>query len=227
MPNKNKFQKRTKNKNMVVGPRNPCPLDPGMYTANVTVTKTFRFISTGAGTFIITAAKLGALVSMCTTVTTTVTQIFEQVRLHYVRVWGTAGSPTASSQISLQYNGSSAGSVGNDRVYSDCTVGTSRVARIHCPPPIDCDASHWQSTATNAGTAPLFTMFIPSSGCVIDVHLSLRMTPDSRATNNTVPVTTPAPVLTQLYYLALDNPAGGTGATTNVLQPDNTLITTG
>jgi len=226
MPNKNKNNKRGKRK-QPTGGRNSCPMDPGMYMANASITKTFRFVSTGAGTYIITAAKLGALISMCTTVTTTVTQLFEQVRLHYVRVWGTAGTAIASSQISLSYNGSSAGSVGNDITYSDCTVGTSRVARIHCPPPIDCDASHWQSTATNAGTAPLFTLFLPNAGCVIDVHLTLRMTPDSRATNNTVLVSSPAPVLTQVYYLSLDNPAGGTGAVSSQIQPDNSLITTG
>jgi len=200
-------------------------LSPPQYDANTTVSRIYRFINSGsAGSFVITACKLGALQTICTTTNSVVTQLFEAVRVRRIEVWA---SPVVATpvpvNVSCIFAGSALGVAGNDITVSDMSIGTTRPAYICAIPPRNSQASQWQSCDTTTGSNTFFRLVLPA-GAVIDVHLSLRTTNDTRSTNNTVTVVTG--VLTTMYYLALDNGAGGTGATGNILTPDPSLVTT-
>lgn len=196
---------------------------PPQYIANVVTTKTWRFCPTVTGAYTITAAKLCGLLSYAST-TTAIHQVYESVRIHYIRVWGAAGSTTAVGSVSVTYFGQNLGSAGANSTISDTTVGATRVAAIHAPPPRDSQAAQWQSGQTNVGTVNLFEVNCPAGG-VIDVHLSMKVSHNLRTVGTNNATLGIAGVVGQLYYLALDNAYGGTGSVGNTINPDPSLVT--
>lgn len=199
---------------------------PPPYTANFTVPqRRFRFIASAAGTYQITPAKLGALLSYGTLVNQ-VGQIFEQVRVHSVSVWSMS-STTAPVTCSVTFEGVLGGLLGRNYTVSDTSMGSSRNSHIRAVPPINSQAAQWQNCNVNNAISQnnIFSIFLGSASSVIDVVLSLAATRDARVTPvQTVNVVTA--VVGQFYYMALDNAAGGTGSIGNQLIPDGSLITT-
>jgi len=202
---------------------------PPPYVANIHFRKTFRFVNTNSGqttesAFTITAAKLGALLAVGKTVNATVIQMFESIKINYVECWQAPSSNNLLPKtISVTYAGVNLGAQGSDISRSDMSIGATRVAHVKAYPRRDSQAAQWQSTQTNVGTVTMFSI-VCSFGAVIDVCLECVITPDSKTANNTVTLTTVA--VGETYYLALDNPAGGTGSSANTLTPDPTLNTT-
>jgi hypothetical protein len=231
----NKNSKKNKQRVRRSNPFRSTPLQPPEYIANTIVSRVFRFqyvfpTANTPQTFSITPAKLGALQVVGTTANTTATQLFEAVRIRKIEVWSSTANP-GIIDIGLSYVGSALGIAGPNRTYSNQSIGMTRVAYVSAKPGKETQAAQWQNTATNVGTNTIFTIVFSALGagtqnvpCTIDVHLALRMTSDARITNNTVALTTVA--LTGMYYLALDNAAGGTGSSGNDLLPDRNLVST-
>jgi hypothetical protein len=217
--NNNGNPKRSRKKNR--GGRNKCPISPPPYIANVAITRLFRFCPTTTGVYTITAAKLGSLVVMATTSTTAI-QFFDAVKVNWIRVWGSAGTQTAVGTVGVSFPGIALGVQGPEHVISDTTVGATYIARVHAVPPRNSQAAQWQATYTNVGTNTLFKINVPNGG-VVDINLSLSISHDTRAVNNSVTVA--AATVGQIYYLSLDNAAGGTGSVGNVVNVDPNLIT--
>jgi len=206
---------------------------PPQYDANTTVSRVFRFIYTltsSPQSYTITASKLCALQVIGTTANTSATQLYEQVKIRKVEIWGSPSSGGGNTSVSLTYLGNALGVQGPNRTFSDQSMGMTHPAYICARPGKESQAAQWQSGDTNVGINTLFSMTFAGTGAglvapiVIDVHLTLRVTHNTRTTNNTVTLVTVA--LTSSYYLALDNPAGGTGSTASDLLPDRTLVNT-
>jgi hypothetical protein len=179
-------------------------------------------------TYSITPSKLCALITMATS-TTNVVQLFEAAQVHCIYMWAQANTSTTSllpTELEAVFSGVGAGSQGPDQSVEEISVGMTRVARLKLKPAPLSQAAQWQSGSTTAGTPGVLTYFSIScpQGTVIDLILSLAMTSDLRASGSSVAVTGPA-VAGQIYYLALDNPAGGTGSVSQSLEPAGNLVT--
>jgi len=197
---------------------------PPKYDSNAYVSKTFRFFCSAAGFYTITPAKLGALIVVGTVVNTSATLLFDAVKIRKVEIWAGQISVGGASTVSCSWSGSIAGLMGNQRVDSDTSIGADRVAYVCSKPPKLSQAAQWQQTDNSGiGTNTIFQLNLVA-GAIVDLHLNLRMTFGTRTSANTVALTTV--VLTQLYYLALDNPCGTTGSQSSSIRPDSSLITT-
>jgi len=197
---------------------------PPRYDSNAYVSKTFRFNCTSGGFFTITPAKLGALIVVGTVVNTSATLLFDAVKVRKIEIW--AGQPPSGgvSTISIAWTGSIAGIMGDQKVVSDTSIGADRVAYICSKPPKNSQVAQWQQTDNSGiGTNTLFQLNL-TTNAIVDVHLNLRLPFGTRTSANTVALGVVA--LTQIYYLALDNPAGTTGSQSSTIKPDSTLITT-
>jgi len=210
------------------------PLKPPEYLSNTLVSKTFRFqvsfnSSSSPTTYNITPAKLGALQVICTATNATGTQLYEAAKIRRIKIWASP-PPTGMVNVGLTFGGTALGVAGPNRTYSDQSIGMTRPAFVDGVPGKLTQAGQWQSCATNVGTNTIFTMLFTAVGTgagtlipiTIDVDLTLRMTNDARATNNTC--TLASAILTQMYYLALDNSAGATGSVNSDIAPDRNLI---
>jgi len=198
---------------------------PPKYRSNLVTTKRFRFTNgSNPGTYVITAAKLGALISIGTVLNTFVTQFFDTVRLISVELWAPSSSTFVPAQVSVEFTGSIAGVVGSQIAHSDMSIGSTRVAHVKASPHPLSQAAQWQPCDTaGLGSNTLFKIIIPNNA-VIDVTVELTVPSDPRTTNNFSTVTTA--VLGEIYYLALDNSAGSSGSVLSNLTPDASLNTT-
>lgn len=200
---------------------------PPPFTSSLLVRKRFRFVNgTNSGTYTITACKLGSLISMATLVAgTTVVQFFDSVRVISVELWASSNSSNTPQTVSINYAGSIAGVLGPQFSRSDTSTGMTRVAHVKFRPPRDSQASQWQATdVTGIGTNTLFKITIPN-GTTIDVSLELAVPAVVRSSVNNFSVS--AGVSSTIYYLALDNAAGGSGSSaSNLIPADLSLPTT-
>jgi len=207
---------------------------PPSYRPNPVVTRVYRFVytpNTGAVLeSLITPAKLCALECIATS-TTNLIQIFETVKVNWVKIWGTPPQNGAVVSAAVNYTGATAGIQGNNRSKSDYSMGMTKPAYVHLTPGPRDLAGAWQpgNVSTAPGTAAVFTISINPNGVsnqafIVDVNLSLTRTADARTTGNNVAITGPATV-GGYYYLALDNNAGATGATSSNFKPDGVLVT--
>lgn len=173
--------------------------------------------------FTITPAKIGALIGM-NTAPNTVSGLFEAARIHSVKLW--ASADTSSTQtgpppmVSIEWAGP-AGITGPNFVESDYTVGLTHVAKVCSRPRVGTQASQWQ--ATNTGSTQTWFILTMSGQSIIDIDVTHTVASATRANFNVT--TTAAGSLGQIYYLALDNPAGGTGSVSNQIVPENSLLT--
>jgi len=206
---------------------NPRPLP---FTTALHVTKKFRFSGAAntAGLYQISPCKLCALISTCTVTSTQATQFFDAVRLISVEIW--AGQDTGLSNqpttVSVIFNGNTAGILATDASFSDTSIGATRVAHVKASPPTQSQAAQWQSGVTNGpGNNLLFSIFIPEFS-VIDITVDLTVPSQVRTSNNTVTLSGATAVLTGVYYLALDNNAGGGLSAGSALPPADQLLPT-
>jgi len=198
-------------------------------TTALRVFKKFRFqVSAGfGGTFSFAACKLCALISTCTVNSTQATQYFDAVRLISIEIWAgldtAAGVPTT---VSLIFNGNVPGTLATDASYSDTSIGATRVAHIKASPPTQSQAAQWLSGATNSpGTNQLFSIAVPEYA-VIDITGEFTVPSQIRTSNNTVALSGGTAVLTGVYYLALDNNAGGVLSVNSYIPPADLLLPT-
>lgn len=209
------------------GPGGRAPAQPPKYLSNLVVRKVFRFVcsSGGDGTvYNFSAAKLCALIGIATT-TTNIIQMFEAAQINWITMWGSTDQVSGvflPRTISAEFSGLGNGIVGPQAKASDMSVGATRVGRLHLRPPRGSQSSQWQNGATNSPSL-LFSL-TAGTGAVVDICLNLTVTGDNRTTNNNVTINGPATV-GQVYWLALDNNAGGNQSTANVWTPMPELIT--
>jgi len=204
----------------------PMPLGTALH-----VTKKFRFQggSATSGTYNISPCKLCALISTCTVVSTQATQYFDAVRLISVEIWAldtSAAGAGLPSTVSVIFNGNAAGLLGTDISYSDTSIGTTRAAHVKASPPTQSQTAQWQSGVTNSpGSNLLFSIAIPEFA-VIDITAEFSVPSQLRTSLNTVTLSGATAVLTGVYYLALDNNAGGGLSVGSALPPADQLLPT-
>jgi len=219
--NKNKNKRMVRRSTPIVqSPRE----SPGEYTANLHIFKKFRFIS-GTGDFSITPAKLGSLI--CTAVTTTsLSQWFDGIRIIVVQMWAPATSATSYAG-SINFGSVAAGNMGPNIVKSSTAIGTTHNLHVKRSPDPHSQAAQWQNCNINNTTAQqtILSLHVPNAATVVEVSLEATNTNDAR-TSTAAAVTVTGPATThQVYWMALDNSAGGTGSSTNLIIPDASLIT--
>jgi len=229
--NKRKTSRRGRGSTAVVGRMvaaehiaNPMPMP---FNSSLTLTKKFRFSNgANAGIYTITPAKLGALIVMGTVTNTTAVQFFDAVKLLSVEVWAASNSTTVPQTIGINYAGSIAGISGSQYSRSDTSMGMTRNAHVKLAPPALSQAAQWQPCDTTGGgiaTNTLFKVSLPNYS-IIDVTIDASVPAVARASANTVTLTTS--ILGVIYYLALDNSAGGTGSGSSDLIPADTSLPT-
>ncbi len=233
---RNRKSKKITNVHVMEKKHNPflsTPELPPEYFANTVVSRVFRFkyaFTSSPQTYNISASKLCALQVIGTTTNTSATQLFEAVKVRKIEVWGGPLATGNAFEAAVTFSGNALGVTGPNRTYSASSVGMTRPAYVCAKPGKETQAAQWQSGDTNVGTNTLFTLNFaavgasPTTTVTIDVHLVLRVTHNTRTSNNTVTLTTVA--LTSMYYLALDNAAGGTLSSASDLAPDRNLVTT-
>ncbi len=232
--NRRRGRNRSENQLSLVGPRGingliNCPSQPPKMISNLVIRKTFRFVLSTSVTseqqFTFTPAKIGALMGYATN-STTIIQLFESVRIRKITVWSSVNNQTTANiaprTVAVVFFGNALGIMGSNQSAQDMSVGQTRVAKVALRPAPGSQASQWQSTLTSS--LPAFFGITAAGGSVCDIDLEATITPDSRAGNASVTVTGAA-VVGQLYYLALDNNAGGTGSVSNQWVPPPDLIT--
>lgn len=211
----------------VAGPRGNVPSQPPKYLSNLVIRKVFRFVA-GSGadgtSYQISPAKMCALIGIATT-TTNIVQMFEAVQVVSIRMWSSADQSSGiflPRTVSAEFSGTALGIIGPQAKASDMSVGATRVGKLSLKPPRGSQAAQWQSGSTSS--PPLFLTLTAGTGAVVDLCLNLTVTGDTRATNNSVTVNGPA-VVGQVYWLALDNNAGGNLSSANVWTPMPELVT--
>jgi len=191
--------------------------------------KKFRFQGGAgtAGTYNISPCKLCGFITLCTVGSTQATQYFDAVRLIAVELW--SGPDTAASvptTVSVIFNGNAAGLLGSDVSFSDTSIGSTRVAHVKAQPPTQSQAAQWQSGVTNSpGSNLLFSIAIPEYA-VIDITADFSVPSQLRTSLNTIALSGATAVLTGVYYLALDNNAGGGLSVGSALPPADQLLPT-
>lgn len=153
-----------------------------------------RFITNGAvAQTAITFENLLDLILVGTSATT-VSDLFQQVKVRAVEMWAVPTVGTATT-VQCEFRDQTAGFTGDAKIHSDTSMGV-QPAHLRCRPAARSGSSLFQfSQATSA-----FTLTCPS-GTVVDVHLTFRGLPNLNvnAQNASVATTTGA-----WYYRGLD-----------------------
>jgi len=200
---------------------------PPPYVANYRGYKVFRFLNqtvTTTTAYSITPAKLGSLIAWGYS-SSVAQMMFDSVKVKYVEVWSLIPNTDNATQISVQFPGLIAGTVGDVVAKSDQSTGSTWTAHVKLAPRRMSQSAQWLPTDNNSliGTATLFTI-TTNSPVIVDVGLSFSVTKDARGSAGSVTLVSSAAGYT--YYLALDNPAGSTGSGSSTFVPDATLNTT-
>jgi len=220
------------------------PLPP-RYIANIKFTHRYRYynsIRVNAGALVtnINAPKLGGLVSFSNVANTNVQQLFEQVQIRSIQLWGTPPVDGSTSFASIIANNGAGTSIqtGDDKAVSDTSMGT--MIPCYCYKHFSNRRGRFnffaggpQATST-ANNGVLFTLTISgtnadaanTSHCnfICDIVMEGILSNDARNTNNLINAGVVA--LPNLYYLALDNQGGGNLSSTSLWVPDPSLVTT-
>jgi len=181
-------------------------VDNGLPTfmANVNIDHVFRFQFVGGVTVAVTWQRLGELLVLALSTTTTAV-LFNRVKICGVRMFGTAEPCT----LSLNWSGSNSGNVGNQRNYSDSSIGTAFIAKIPkgpsdnwLKPRITEQVGQWQ-VCTSANNSTAFIVSSSSSGSIMDVHVVYTM-PSLVGDNNNNGPAVGGVVAGDLIFLGLD-----------------------
>jgi hypothetical protein len=134
-------------------------------------------------------------------------------------MWSQAPVLTALGfELAIIVNGASAGLQGTDETFSSIGVGMTDVARVGVKFDPATQVGQWQDLTASTSSSVFFILQIPNgSGAIIDLVADFVMQPLAAPILQTV--TTGPAIPGQLYYMALDNTAGGTGSTNAVLRP--------
>lgn len=189
----------------------------------------FQELAAGVVNYSITPCKLGALLAMGTGATT-VAGIFTQVRVLKLAAWSpTPIIATANpSNVAIAFNSALAGLQGDEQANSGMSMGTGHNGFACIRPKLTSQAGQFQNTNVNNASAQntLFTITSPAQSLiVIQITLEYRCTITTRAAAASS-FTVGAASAGTLYYMALDNAAGGTASSSSNLIPTNALVFT-
>ncbi len=182
-------------------------MSPPQIVPSISIGHIFRFQTSAAVTVSVSGVSLGDLLCAAASATSAY-QLANAIRIRKVEVWGTPSNTFAPVTVSCDFSGATAGSFGPSRIYSDTSVGATRVAHIVAKPPRDSQAYQWQSSSSSS---TLFTLVLPA-GAVLDIHYSLTMRDSAGAVSVTGAVA--GATAGQLYLRSLDSVTGG-----SVVQP--------
>jgi len=219
---------------------------PPRYVANIRFTHRYRFYNSlrnnaGLATYNFSACKLGGLVSFSNVANTSVQQLFEQVQIRSIQLWGCPPDDGSTVFISITANSGGTTSTlqtGDDKALSDTSMGTNIPAYVYKR------FSDSRGRFTFAAGAPqvcntanntvLFTINVAgtnvdaanASHCnvICDIVMEGVLSNDQRNTGNTFSAATVA--LPNIYYMALDNQAGANLSLSSLWVPDLSLYTT-
>jgi hypothetical protein len=167
---------------------------PQLPSYGITRDVRLRFNLNAAFTGVITYQNLLDTILFATG-TTAGFDLFTAVRVNAVEIWAAAILGSATTAI-LSFSGQTAGSIGDDKVHTDTSMGV-QPAHIKARPDPRTQAGQFQaSTSANA-----LTLSLPS-GAVIDVSMTLRqpMDGDVKACQNALVAAT----VGALYLRGLD-----------------------
>ncbi len=177
-----------------------------MFDAAVATTHRFRFQANAPlVNTVIGSANLLGLLKMAAT-TTTAYALFNAVRIKKVSVWAPPASDLVPVTGSLEYSiGTGAGNIGNrPRVYSDTSVGSTRVAAVAAAPDKNSAAAMWQLRSSSLTTnGAVFTLNGPLN-TIVDVELDVVIQNGETPAGATG---TTAATVGQIYADYLDNGA--------------------
>jgi len=159
-----------------------------------------RFLTNAAFAGQITFENLLDCINVAATATTAY-DLFYAVRVKEVEIWANALA-NASATVSLVFNGTTAGGLGDQKLHTDSSMGIEPAHVKARPAPMSLAAMYQIATASNA-----FDLVLPM-GSIIDVSLSYR-NPflGNQVTVQNAPVAATAGVL---YARGLDGQAAAT-----------------
>ncbi len=209
--NKNNMRNRSVQRTRTQRNRGGSNISPPQRQSNVLVNHTYRFETAGSATQSITDRDLLAAAGcVCTVNNSTLTSIFQSVKLNSIEIWS-ATTPGDVTTISLLW-GTDA-SVGNTtKEVSDTSISNAFPAHIFSRPPQGSFASFWQSGTTEN---TMFTI-VCSIKCIVDVNMTCIL---NDGTSSSATVTVASAALGAVYYAPLDGstddftPVGLTTAT--------------
>ena len=142
---------------------------PPMLSTSVQVDHAFRFNVATAGGYNVTCKDLGDLLCMADTATSAY-QLGRAVRIRKVEMWAGPNAATlAPVTISCEFLGTGGDTTGNSRIWSDTSIGSTRVASLSVGPPKASRAAQWQDSTD---TDILCQLGVPV-GAIIDIHYSV------------------------------------------------------
>jgi hypothetical protein len=178
---------------------------PPMIKTNVLLKHKFRYICLSSiSGMTITALRLAnACGVMGTVVNSTVSNLYDSVKIRSIEMWGPPPSQGAAATVTCLWNQLAAG-VSNMSTLEFCDTSNSTAvpAHIKTHPPKETFASFWQPSS---GTSINLCALSAPAGTMIDVEVELILS-DTGASNSATTVTTC--LLGAVYYLPLDGTAG-------------------
>jgi hypothetical protein len=145
---------------------------PPQFDAAIHFTQKFRFQASAA--LVNAQISSATLLSMlcCVTTATTAAPLCTAVRIRRVSIWGPPAQDLTPVTVSIEFTQfNTAGQVGNrPRVYSDTSVGATRVAAVSAKPEKNSAADMWQlrSQLTTGGASLLINGPVNS---LVDIDL--------------------------------------------------------
>jgi hypothetical protein len=118
---------------------------PQLHDLELTHSTTLRFEVTGVATGTVTWAKLLDTILVATTATAG-SQLFKRARIRYIEMWSVQPVGTTNT-ISLSFNGTTAGSIGDQITHSDTALGTTRPAHVRAKPRALSQAAQFQPSS--------------------------------------------------------------------------------
>lgn len=214
---------------------------PPEYSPTTQCTKVYRFINyhtgdEGTQTYNISPAKVCALQCIGQVTNTSATQIWESAKISKIRLWASPPGDGNIVHARIEFAGTTGGIVGNNHSKACQSSGMTHPGYISIKPPRLSQAADWQNGDTNGtvATSQWFTIVITSTSGVattiniftLDLHVTVRVSTDARLAAVSTIAGLGTVVVGSLYYLALDNPAGGTLSSTNNWPPIGLVTTT-
>jgi hypothetical protein len=170
--------------------RNPQPqkgaaLGPPSYSSSFTIMKKkFQFIAQSGGTTSLSLQSLGDL--WCTAATsTTAYQLASHFRLRRIRIWSPNLSANATTQIYLDWAGSTAGVFGKSNRVAATTINPDQPAYLDTRPPPDSQIAGWM--AASGGAVTICNVQLVASS-VMEITIDFVLRDDGSAQNVTAAV---------------------------------------
>jgi len=177
-------------------------LSPPQLTIPIVAGHTFRFLANTAGSAQLTKSSFGDLLCLAATATSAY-QLGSAFKIRKIEMWGPPTSTFTPNTVSCEFNSASGTTVGPSRVFSDTSVGATRVAHIVAKPAKESTASFWQNLS---GTDQVCLLYYGDK-TIIDIHYSIVLRESAGVSAVTGAVV--GATVGQLYLRPLDSVTGG------------------